>query len=133
MAKTRKRKELHRWGNLNSSQFFISINSQNDLAKQEYLELDEEELEHRRQLDLKYRDRAKERREGALAGEDQDFDNFDNENLAVEDGDREYYTTTKGLDFDLFIKGKEQERAELLAAKESGKMLIGMRNRKQFF
>jgi len=118
---------------LNSSQFFISINSQNDLAKQEYLELDEEELEHRRQLDLKYRDRAKERREGALAGEDQDFDNFDNENLAVEDGDREYYTTTKGLDFDLFIKGKEQERAELLAAKESGKMLIGMRNRKQFF
>jgi len=99
--------------------------SENELVKQQIMELDEEEIEHRRQLDLKYRDRAKERRDVALGGEDQDFDNFDDENLVVEDGDREYHTTTKGLDLDLFIKQKEKERAELLAAKQdSGKMQL---------
>ncbi len=88
------------------------------------MELDEEELEHRRQLDMKYRDRAKERREGVMEGEDEDSDN---ENPVAEDGDEEYQTTTKGLDLDLFIKQKEKEKAELMAAKEgSGKMQVGI-------
>jgi len=87
------------------------------------MELDEEEIEHRRQLDLKYRDRARERREGVMEGEDQ---GSDNENPVAEDGDQEYHVTTKGLDLDLFIKQKEKERAELLAAKGgSGKMQVG--------
>jgi len=95
---------------LNSSQFFISIDSQNDLAKQEYLELDEEELEHRRQLDLKYRDRAKERREGIE--DDEEVEEIDGERVIVREGDNELVTTVKGLDFNLLRKEKEKEMRE---------------------
>ena len=95
---------------MNSSQFFISIDSQNDLAKQEYLELDEEELEHRRQLDLKYRDRAKERREGIE--DDEEVEEIDGERVIVREGDNELVTTVKGLDFNLLRKEKEKEMRE---------------------
>ena len=78
----------------------------------QYMELDEEEAEHLRQLDLKYRDRAKERREGLAA--DEELEN-DEENLLIEnssDSEEEIYTTTKGLDFDLLRRTKEKEAKE---------------------
>lgn len=91
--------------------------SENAKAKMEYMELDEEEAEHLRQLDMKYRDRAKERREGLAA--DEELDN-DEENLLIEgsDSEEEIYTKTTGLDFDLLRKIKEKEALEQQGAAE---------------
>ena len=66
---------------------------------------------------MKYRDRAKERRDRLIEDEeeeeeDEEPENFDDENLVVKEGEEEYYTTTKGLDFDLLKKQKDKEARE---------------------
>lgn len=93
----------------------------------EYMELDEEEVEHLRQLDMKYRDRAKERREGLAA--DEELEN-DEENLLIENSDsseEEVFTTTRGLDFDLLRKTKEKEIREKEDDEEMGKRFYDLR------
>ena len=66
---------------------------------------------------MKYRDRAKERRDRLIEdeegeGEEEEPENFDDENLVVKEGEEEHYTTTKGLDFDLLKKQKDKESRE---------------------
>jgi hypothetical protein len=75
------------------------------------LALDEEEKQHRRDLQLKYRDRAKERREGKL------FDYLDEELFTTQQSGEAMFSEglelnkmKKGLDFDLLKKEIEQQR-----------------------
>jgi len=57
---------------------------------------------------MKYRDRAKERREGLIVS-DEEMEDIDGENLVIREGDEEIYTKTKGLDLDLLRREREKE------------------------